>query len=94
MKGYIAEVSVAFSHEKGGKIMTTNKKFNNEFCPVHPLNKRMKRLGIKQIAVSRWLEIPMSTLCGYLCGYNRMPDHIETKITNLCKKVARERVSH
>ena len=72
--------------------MKISKEFNDEYCPVHPLKKRLKRLGIKQIAVAKWLDIPMSTLCGYLCGYNRMPDHIEAKITNLCKKVKRETV--
>jgi hypothetical protein len=75
------------------KIMNNNKEFNDEFCPVHRLNKRLKRLRIKQIAVARWLEIPRATLSSYLCGYSTMPDHIEGKITNLCKKVSRERIS-
>lgn len=52
-----------------------------------PLKETLASLGVRQVEVARYLEVPLGTLNNWLNGWVQMPNHMEKRLKQLVKRI-------
>lgn len=60
---------------------------NSKAYNEHPLKDVLKQCCISQVHAAKMLEMPLSTLAHYLCGYRKPPPRVQKKLEGLRKNL-------